>query len=97
MFNIIGGVIIKNFFKKLTLHKMDEMEMEIDLWSLRWCWLFLMLFLAFWSCYECLKVLKTPEAHINLIPFILIISQGIIKYISKTIYNKIMSEKTNEE
>ena len=75
---------------------MDEMEMTIQLKSLRWAWLYTMLFLLIWFGYECFRV-KTPETSVNFLPLILLSSQNIIVYISKTIYNKKMGDDTNEE
>jgi len=87
---------MKDFLKKLGFHKMDEMEMTIQLKSLRWAWLYTILFLFVWFCYECFR-LKTPETPINFLPLILLTSQNIIRYIAKAIYDKKMSDDADEE
>jgi len=87
---------MKDFLKKLGFHKMDEMEMTIQLKSLRWAWLYTMLFLFVWFCYEGFR-LKTPETPINFLPLILLTSQNIIHYIAKAIYVKTMSDDADEE
>jgi len=87
---------MKDFLKKLGFHKMDEMEMTIQLKSLRWAWLYTILFLFVWFCYESFR-LKTPETPMNLLPLILLTSQNIIRYIAKAIYDKKMSDDADEE
>jgi hypothetical protein len=87
---------MKKFFKKLGFHKMDEMEMTIELKSFRWAWLYTVLFLFVWFCYECFRV-KTPETPINFLPLMLLSSQNIICYIARAIYNKKMTGNADEE
>jgi hypothetical protein len=87
---------LKEFFKKLGFRKMDEMEMAIQLKSLRWAWLYTMVFLFVWFCYECFRV-KTPGTPINPLPLMLIVSQNIVHYIAETIYKKKVSSNADEE
>lgn len=87
---------MKSFFEKFKFYKMDEMETAIQLNSLRWAWLYTILFLFAWLCYEFFK-LKTSETTVNFLPLILLTSQNIIFFIAKTIYNKKMSDSADEE
>lgn len=87
---------MKNFLKKLGFRKMDEMEMAIQLKSLRWANGYTILFLFIWFCYESFRV-KTPGTPVNFIPLLLLVSQNIVLYIAKAIYDKKMSGDGDEE
>ena len=80
---------MKNFLIKLGFHKMDELEMTIQLKSIRWAWLYTSSFLLVWFCYECFK-LTTLETPMNFLPLIFLTSQNMIYYIVQAIYNKKM-------
>ncbi|WP_130807509.1 hypothetical protein [Senegalia massiliensis] len=54
------------------MRKMDEMEMQISLISIKWAWFYTVIFLFVWSIVNFINTRETS------IPFILLISQNLI-------------------
>ncbi len=75
---------MKNFFRKLGFHKMDEMEQSIMFKAQRNAFLFLEFALIFWSLYESYKVLAY-HTHLNIVPSMFAMVAMSIQYISQLI------------
>lgn len=73
--------------------KADEMEMSINFKAVRASWIYSLLFLIVWNMFS---VIKTGD--IELIPFILLISETLIMFVVKSILTKKMSgDSDNDE
>ncbi|MCR1898807.1 hypothetical protein NSA47_07395 [Irregularibacter muris] len=72
------------------MRKMDEMEMAISLQSIKWAWLYTVLFLFIWTVIDYVRVGK-----FNSLAFILLISQNIIK-LGMDLYLKGKMDKDEE-
>lgn len=75
----------------MKLDRVDEMEMYINLRSIRIAWAYTVLFLLAWSVYE---VVKFGELGW---PFMLMISQNLIIFVSKAVIRRRMTAGKNEE
>lgn len=73
--------------------KADEMEMSINFKAVRASWIYSLLFLIVWNMFS---VIKTGD--IELIPFILLVSETLIMFVVKSILTKKMSgDSDNDE
>lgn len=73
--------------------KADEMEMSINFKAVRVSWIYSLLFLIVWNM---VSVIKTGD--IELIPFILLVSEALIMLVVKSILTKKMSgDSDNDE
>lgn len=73
--------------------KADEMEMSINFKAVRASWIYSLLFLIVWNMFS---VIKTDD--IELIPFILLVSETLIMFVVKSILTKKMSgDSDNDE
>ena len=72
--------------------KADEMEMSINFKAVRASWIYSLAFLIVWNM---VSVIKTGE--IELVPFILLVSQTFIMFIVKSILTKKMSGNSKHE
>lgn len=71
----------------------DEMEMSINFKAVRVSWIYSLLFLIVWNM---VSVIKTGD--IELIPFILLVSEALIMFVVKSILTKKMSgDSDNDE
>ena len=81
---LFGGVIMKDFFKKLGFKKPDEMEQHIAFKAQRNALIFLWLALFIWTLYESYKV-YTFHSQLNLLPCLLLVASTIIQAASQVI------------
>ena len=73
--------------------KADEMEMSINFKAVRASWIYSLLFLIVWNMFS---VIKTGD--IEIIPFILLVSETLIMFVVKSILTKKMSgDSDNDE
>lgn len=78
---------MKNFFKKLGIRKMDEMENAIALKAQRVAIVYVMLMLFCWTLYESYKV-YTHHTDLNPFPCFLLVSTTLVQNISQYILIK---------
>lgn len=72
--------------------KADEMEMSINFKAVRASWIYSLLFLIVWNMFS---VIKTGD--IELIPFILLVSETLIMFVVKSILTKKMSGNSDND
>lgn len=72
--------------------KADEMEMSINFKAVRASWIYSLLFLIVWNIFS---VIKTGD--IELIPFILMVSETLIMFVVKSILTKKMSDDSDND
>lgn len=75
----------------MKIDRADEMEMYINLRSIRIAWAYTVLFLLVWSVYVMVKFGELGW------PFLLMISQNLIIFISQAIYRRKLMAGKNEE
>lgn len=83
-------------FKALGFRKSDEMDVSIQLKSIRISWAFGIICLAVWSLYES-YIAHTNNVSVNLIPSALLISQSLILVLSQLILHKHMGKGGDEK
>lgn len=86
---------MKKLFKALGFRKSDEMDVSIQLKSIRISWAFGIICLAVWSFYEN-YVAHANNMSINFIPSALLVSQGLILALSQLILHKSASKGDDE-
>lgn len=73
--------------------KADEMEMSINFKAVRASWIYSLIFLIVWNM---VSVIKTGD--IELIPFILLVTEALVMFVVKSILTKKMSgDSENDE
>ncbi len=75
---------MKELFRKLGFHKMDEMEQSIMFKAQRNAFLFLEFVLIVWALYESYKVLAY-HTHLNILPSMLAAGGLVIQNVSQLI------------
>lgn len=87
---------MKELFSKLGVTKADEMERSIQLKSIRFAWIYTLLFLIAWSLYESYKVYRFNEP-LNSTPSFLLISQNLVLVFSQLFFRQRMGDGAEEE
>lgn len=72
--------------------KADEMEMSINFKAVRASWIYSLIFLIIWNM---VSVIKTGD--IELIPFILLVTEALIMFVVKSILTKKMSGDSDDD
>lgn len=75
---------MKNFFKKLGFHRMDEMEQQIAFKAQRNAFVFLLIVLFCWTMYESYKV-YIYHTDLNPFPCLLLVAASVIQTISQLV------------
>ena len=83
-------------FSKLGFTKADEMEKSIHLKSIRFAWIYTLLFLIAWSLYESYKVYRFNEP-LNSTPSFLLISQNLVLIFSQLFFRQRMVDGAEKE
>ena len=78
---------MRNFFRRFRFHKPDEMERHIVFRAQRNSYIFLIVTLLIWSCYESYKV-YAYHAKLNLIPCMLLVTATVIQSLSQLIMTR---------
>lgn len=86
---------MKELFSKLGVTKADEMERSIQLKSIRFAWIYTLIFLIAWSLYESCKVYRFNEP-LNSIPSFLLISQNLVLIFSQLFFRQRMVDGAEE-
>ncbi|NFO11866.1 hypothetical protein FDB29_12385 [Clostridium botulinum] len=69
------------------LKKMDEMQLTINLASIKFAWIYTVIFLFIWSTYDRIKT-----GQYNSLAFFLLISQNLIYLFAHLILNRKMNK-----
>lgn len=72
--------------------KADEMEMSINFKAVRASWIYSLIFLIVWNM---VSVIKTGD--IELIPFILLVTEALVMFVVKSILTKKMSGDSDDD
>lgn len=87
---------MKKIFSRLGFTKADEMEKSIQIKSIRFAWIYTVLFLIAWSIYENYKVYRFNEP-LNSTPSFLLISQNFVLIVSQLFFRQRMVGGAEEE
>lgn len=87
---------MRKLFSMLGFTKADEMEKSIQLKSIRFAWIYTLLFLIAWSLYESYKVYRFNEP-LNSTPSFLLISQNLVLIFSQLFFRERMVDVEGEE
>lgn len=88
---------MKDFLKKLGFHKMDEMEMAINLKSLRIVYLFTVAYLVIWLVCILVSSGFNPNQVYTSWAFLLLITQNVILLGSQQIMKANMDKGSKDE
>lgn len=72
--------------------KADEMEMSINFKAVRASWIYSLIFLIVWNM---VSVIKTGD--IELIPFILLVTEALVMFVVKSILTKKMNGDSDDD
>lgn len=57
---------MSKYFRKLGFRNSDDMEMKITIKSIKWSWIYMMIFLAVWSVIYAIKAQEIPMVQVAL-------------------------------